>query len=250
MTVSALRLLGRVGAVAAFALLIGCGAPDTAPADAAGAQSDTGATNTTADSGAGQPRHYDPTLAEPASGEILLARPPGGWLETGALETPTLRMAEYGPPAESGGTLERLTFEAQAGNPLPDPITFVLAVSRDLAARCKGFEDINISSGLENGYPASVRLMVCPEFKDSPHGQVVMAKAIQGNEQFYVVTRRRQTPPLVGRQPLTAQEMAEWSTQLKRVAVCDTRGQDHPCPESAPDPDARTAAGTPSPLPQ
>lgn len=181
--------------------------------------------------------------AAPADGETLIASAPEGWIETGALETPALRMAEYGPPDEPPETVERLTFEAQPGLPLPDPIEFVLAVSRDLKARCKGFQDINVSSGLENGYPTSVRLMICPEFRDSPHGQVVMAKAIQGNEQFYTITRRIRTPavppaaeqadqdPAERRQPLSAQAMAEWSTHLKSVRLCDSRAPEaHPCP--------------------
>jgi hypothetical protein len=171
--------------------------------------------------------------ASPQEGELLLATPPQGWVETGAMQTPVLRMAEYGPGQETEGELERLTFESQVGKPLPDPIEFVLAVSGDLKARCDGFEDINISSGHENGYPTSVRLMICPKFKDSPHGQVAMAKAIQGSEQFYVITRRLQGPPMEGRgQPLSAQAMAEWSSHLKRVQVCDTRSDLHPCPES------------------
>ncbi len=236
---------GRVSVAVLVLILAACGSPSGGPAEDGAAG--------TAGAGTTGPRPYDPTPEEPPTGEILLAHPPGGWLETGALETPALRMAEYGPPEEPGGLLERLTFEAQSGRPLPDPITFVLAVSRDLSVRCQGFEDINISSGLENGYPTSVRLMICPQFKDSPHGQVVMAKAIQGSEQFYVVTRRRLTPPMVNRQPLTAQEMAEWSTHLKGVALCDTRGDEHPCPEpasAAGDRSAGNANPEPSPLPE
>ena len=175
----------------------------------------------------------EPGPPEPREGELLMATPPQGWDETGAVRTPVLRMAEYGPAEQTDGQLERLTFEAQSGEPLPDPIEFVLAVSRDLEVRCEGFQDINISSGHENGYPTSVRLMICPKFKDSPHGQVVMAKAIQGNEQFYVITRRLRMPPMEDQgQPLTAQAMAEWTTHLKHVHVCDTRSESHPCPES------------------
>ncbi|MEQ8857179.1 MAG: hypothetical protein RIC56_00895 [Pseudomonadales bacterium] len=219
--------------------LLGCGAPSDSTPDA-GADGSAATAETAAQTTAPAPAEPAPPAAP--DGETLLGAPPAGWVETGALETPVLRMAEYGPPDEADDLLERLTFEAQTGQPLPDPIVFVQAVSRDLSVRCKGFEDINIASGLENGYPTSVRLMICPQFKDSPHGQVVMAKAIQGNEQFYVVTRRLQTPPMAGSgQPLTAQEMAQWSTHLRGIAVCDTRSADHPCPGTDTEPD------TPSP---
>lgn len=179
--------------------------------------------------------------ADATSTELLLASPPAGWIETAALNTPKLRMAEYGPraPAPEGlvaptESVERVTFEAQRGDPLPDPINFVLGVSRDLSERCDPYYDVNVSSGLENGYPTSVRLMICAEFRDSPQGQVVMAKAIQGKEQFYVITRRRTTGSIdEGTQPLTAQEMAEWTTYLNRIAVCDTARVGHPCPADA-----------------
>jgi len=205
---------GTATAAALLALLAGCGSDPRSSAP-----TDTGDT-------------------EPSpSGEILLADPPQGWVEPGAMQTPVLRMAEYGPPDGPEGRVERVTFEAQEGKPLPDPIDFVLAVSRDLEASCKGFEDINISSGFENGYPTSVRLMICPQLQSTPQGQVVMAKAIQGNDEFYVITRRLRVPPMRGDgQPLTAQEMAEWTAHLKGIRLCDTRSDDYPCPESVASP--------------
>jgi hypothetical protein len=170
----------------------------------------------------------------------LIASPPRGWLETAAMNTPALRMAEYGPPGSvaeppfsfGADLIERVTFEAQTGQPLPDPIDFVLGISRDLHERCDPYYDVNVSSGYENGYPTSVRLMICAEYRDSDHGQVIMAKAIQGNDEFYVITRRRMTPPFAeGAEPLSVQEMAEWTTYLNRIYVCDTRTSEHPCPD-------------------
>jgi hypothetical protein len=207
-------------ALLASLLLGGCGSPGTdVPAEGP-------------EGAAATPSPQPSKRPTPQEGELLLAAPPPGWVETAAMQTPALRMAEFGPAQPAEGELERLTVEAQPGQPLPDPIEFVLAVSRDLEARCQGFQNINISSGHENGYPTSVRLMICPKFRDAPQGQVVMAKAIQGDEQFYVVTRRLQVPAMQGRgQPLTAQAMAQWSTHLKAVQVCNTRSAKHPCPE-------------------
>ena len=173
----------------------------------------------------------EPAPEPPREGELLLAGAPDGWKVTDAVQTDKLRLAEYGPPDESDGRIERLTLEAQKGDPLPDPINFVLGVSKDLESRCEGFQDLNVSSGLENGYPTSVELLICGKFKDSEHGQVMMTKAIQGREKFYVITRRLLTPPMKGQgPPLTAQAMANWTVALKHVRVCDTRGDEHPCP--------------------
>lgn len=178
------------------------------------------------------------TGTAPATGEQLMASPPSGWVETAAMNTPALRMAEYGPPGSvaepplsfAADTVERITFEAQTGQPLPDPIDFVLGISRDLHERCDPFYDVNVASDFENGYPTSVRLMICAEYRDSAHGQIVMAKAIQGNDAFYVITRRRMTAPIRdGAEPLSPAEMAEWTTFLNRIFVCDTGKPEHPC---------------------
>jgi len=171
--------------------------------------------------------------AAPTEGELLLAQAPPGWVESASMATPALRMAEYAPENQSADEIERVTFEAQTGLPLPDPIDFVLAVTADLAKGCSESEQFNIFSGLENGYPTSVRLLVCGALQQSPHGQVVMSKAIKGNEQFYVVTRRRLLAATPQHQaPLSPETMAEWSLYFKTIGLCDTRREDHPCPES------------------
>ena len=226
-----------LGLLLAVAMLPGCGTSDPA----SGRHDDSA---DTPGSAAVAAERNDPV---PQEGELFLASPPPGWKETGAMRTPALRMAEYGPVEETANRLERITFEAQGGEPLPDPIGFVLGVSRDLDERCNDMQDINISSGYENGYPTSVRLMICPKFKDSHHGQVVMAKAIQGNEKFYVITRRLQVPPMEG-DPLTAPDMAAWTVHLKQIRVCDTRSDEHPCPNEVTqtaDAEARAPAETP-----
>ena len=183
-----------------------------------------------------RPADVAPTAAAaaaPTEGELLLAEAPPGWVESASMVTPTLRMAEYARENESADEIERVTFEAQAGMPLPDPIDFVLAVTEDLAKSCSEFEQVNIFSGLENGYPTSVRLLLCGALQQSPQGQVVMTKAIKGNEQFYVVTRRRLVAATPQHQaPLSADAMAEWSLYFKAIGLCDTRREAHPCPES------------------
>lgn len=200
----------------------------------------------------------EPPAMAPVTGEVLLAAAPRWWVESGTLISPVMRMAEFVPaeqaeappgeettPAQSvEGTnaqpgaealparLDRVTIESQSGDPVPDPIDFVLSLSRDLAQRCEGFNDFNILSGMENNYATSVRLLICPRYKNQPLGEVLMIKAIQGRENFYTVTRGRRLPAFEsGDQPLTAQTTAEWSAYLKAIGVCDPRWPEHPCPE-------------------
>lgn len=262
-----------VAALLAVVLLIaGCSPePDGARSSTAGnASVDAGsaarATSTADNPGASAVS--SPTA--PVTGEVLLASAPQGWVESGTLISPVMRMAEFvpeqqaedaqqaenaepveeaapvgegSPPAkpvdeapaaeELPARLDRVTIESQSGDPLPDPIDFVLSLSRDLAPRCEGFNDFNIMSGLENNYATSVRLLVCPRYKDQPLGEVLMIKAIQGREYFYTITRGRRLPAFgTDEQPLTAQTMAEWSAYLKAVGVCDPRRREHPCPDN------------------
>ena len=203
--------------------------------------------NLSMDAGSQGGRAEPPPIA-PVTGEVLLASAPQGWVESGTLISPVMRMAEFVPEEQAAteaqgdetpaaedrpAHLDRLTIESQSGDPLPDPIDFALSLSRDLARRCEGFSDFNIMSGTENNYATSVRLLVCPRYKDQPLGEVLMIKAIQGREYFYTVTRGRRLPAFeTEEQPLTAQTTAEWSAYLKTVGVCDPRWPEHPCPDN------------------
>ncbi|MFP6836727.1 MAG: hypothetical protein VB948_11565 [Pseudomonadales bacterium] len=90
------------------------------------------------------------------SGERLLARAPDGWRQGHATKTAKLRVAEFFPDDDANSErIERVTFESLSGDPLPDPIEFVMGIGADQAAMCERFEHPNISSGLENNYPTS-----------------------------------------------------------------------------------------------
>lgn len=168
----------------------------------------------------------------PDSGEILIGSAPAGWMEAGGLNRGTLRIAEYANPATlTPDLVDTARFESQATLPLPDPIDFVLGASAELAARCQGFEDHPVFAGYENGYPTAVRLMFCRRHGDPSRGEVRMVKAIQGKEQFYIVSRSRMTAPLEPDVvPLDAAEMAAWSEWFGGITLCDTRLPAHPCP--------------------
>ena len=59
----------------------------------------------------------------------------------------------------------------------------------------------------------------------------MIVKAIQGRDYCYTITRGRRLPAFAAdKQVLTARTMAEWSTYLKAIGVCDPRRPEHPCP--------------------
>ena len=170
--------------------------------------------------------------APPQTGELLIASAPEGWVQVGGLNQGQVRIAEYANPENlSPDRVDSVRFESQAGDPLPDPIDFLLGMREELRGQCKGVRDFPISSGYENGYPTSVRLMLCREKGDTPRGEVRMVKAIRGAEQFYIVSRSRNAPPFAPEQePMSVEDMAIWSAWFARVHVCDTRSTEHSCP--------------------
>lgn len=192
---------------------------------------------------------HSPARSAPTaiSGEQLRAEPPQGWKQGFATDTPGLRMAEYIPENETHEQWrQKISFESLSGQPLPDPIDFLNSISTDQAGTCEGFESFSTFSGLENGYPTSVQLMVCQRSKLIDKSQVTMIKAIQGNEFFYVVTRAQRGPPLTdGARALNDTEMASWSLYLRAITVCDSERPEHPCDGSAALPAAMLQASAP-----
>jgi hypothetical protein len=171
--------------------------------------------------------------AQGESGEQLLAAPPGGFKEVFSSDNPGLRMVEYIPRDETRDSWQqKVTFEALSGEPLPDPIEFMNALAADQAGACaEGFSEYTTFSGLENGYPTSVHLMVCRRNRVFEQSQITMLKAIQGNESFYVITRAQRAAPLAeGASPLSEAAMGGWALYLKAISLCDGSRAEHPCP--------------------
>ena len=171
-----------------------------------------------------------------AETERLLAAPPEGWTAVFAANRPGVRIAEYVPPGESAAEWkEKLSFETFGGEPLPDPIGMLVAIAEDQRATCNGFADHNTFSGLENGYPTSVRLFVCRNNVVTGRGQITLVKAIQGGRRVYVITRARRVAPIESDAvlPMAQEDMAEWSQYARAISLCDPADTAHPCPSKA-----------------
>ena len=73
--------------------------------------------------------------------------------------------------------------------------------------------------------------MVCKRSDIINQSQVTMLKAIQGEENFYVITRAQLGPPLADdTAALSDEEIAGWSIYLKAISVCDDSAE-HACPQ-------------------
>jgi hypothetical protein len=66
------------------------------------------------------------------------------------------------PGSTAGGTDDEAeTMKSPMRTPLPDPIEMLTSIAQDQRKTCDKFTDHETFSGLENGYPTSVRLFVC-----------------------------------------------------------------------------------------
>jgi len=159
-------------------------------------------------------------------------------------------MVEYVPPdSDPKAWTDKVSFESFSGTPLPDPIEMLTSIANDQRKTCVKFADHETFSGLENGYPTSVRLFVCDVNPLNNKGQLTLVKTIKGDQNFYVITRARRTMPIQpepdGKVPSEAKTIAEWSLYLHAISACNTADPKHPCPAK---PEA-AASVTPTPAP-
>ncbi len=183
----------------------------------------------------------EPAAGTAQAGEQLIGQPPAGWRRVGTTDIGNLRRAEFVPEEEpvddsNAAWTRRITFESLQEDPLPDPIAFIELMNSDRVYACGTFHSYPTFSGLENGYPTSVHLLVCHRDRVTERAEVSMIKTIQGNEYFYVITRAWRGAPIPRDEapPLDETEIGGWALFMKSISLCDpSRPEAHPCPDPA-----------------
>lgn len=165
--------------------------------------------------------------------EQLIAQPPPGWIQVYRLNREGSRISEFIPAdEESNKWVNKISFESFMDMQQADPIELLLYEVKQYQKRCKFVQHFNLFSGFENGYPTSFRLIMCGKSKQLETGEVSMFKAIQGEQSFYVVKLARKVAPFEPHQSeVTPAEIAQWSTFMKRIVLCDPATPEHPCPK-------------------
>lgn len=181
------------------------------------------------------------TTSAPTAGEQLRILPPKGWQLTASSNRGNFRRARYvrtapdtTDAAATPDSVESLTFEYLDPNGLPDPIQFLEAMAAEQNERCEAFSSRGVGAGLENGYASAVRLLSCPYRKVNKSSTVSLAKAIAGNDGYYLIVFEKRAPSQrtetgwdTGH--VTEDDIATWSLYLRRTTVCDTERPAHPC---------------------
>ncbi|MFT7687552.1 MAG: hypothetical protein ACI9FB_002908 [Candidatus Azotimanducaceae bacterium] len=178
----------------------------------------------------------DSQTSEIVSNERLIARAPSDWQLIFELNNSGTRLSDYIPKDENKDDWQtKLSFEAHEQLASVDPISIMMGEISKMDEICTNVDHANLFSGFENGYPTSVRLLLCGENAHSGKGEVSITKGIQGKESFYIVRLEKKIEPFEkGKADFPQNEIAEWSTYLKRITLCDeTSDATHACPSAS-----------------
>ena len=170
---------------------------------------------------------------KPVSSERLIARAPSDWQLIFELNNGDTRLSDYIPKDEVEDNWQtKLSFEAHAQLTSVDPISIMMGEISKMTEICSNIDHSNLFSGLENNYPTSVRLLLCGHNAHSGKGEVSITKGIQGKDYFYIIRFEKKLEAFEKGHPEFAKnEIAEWSTYLKRITLCDQSSETtHPCP--------------------
>lgn len=169
--------------------------------------------------------------AQPSTTEILRAKPPADWKLAYQVNNDETRFADFIPAEEDNDNWRtKLSIESHQNLDGVDPISAILGEVENTSEVCTNFNHFNLFSGVENGYPTSVRLIECGENAHNSKGEISIIKAIQGNDYFYFVRLSRRTEPFSdATQAMEKAEIAAWSAYLKDINACDTKNTYHPC---------------------
>lgn len=174
-------------------------------------------------------------VVDVVSTETLIAQVPTDWQLTFELNNGDTRLSDFIPPNESKDDWStKLSFESHAQLVDIDPIAIMMGEIDKKNEICKNIDHSNLFSGLENNYPTSVRLIVCGENAHTNLGEISLTKGIQGEDYFYIIRIERKLPSFEkGKPEFANKEIAEWSSYLKKITLCDlNEARGHACPSS------------------
>ena len=150
------------------------------------------------------------------------------------LNNTSTRLSDFVPPQETDSEwTTKLSFESFKKLVDSDPIEVLLAEVNRERKNCSFVQHFNLFSGLENNFPASVRLFLCGENTSINKGEVKIIKAIAGNDYFYLIRILKRIEPFSIDQPEFAnEEIAAWSNYIRSISLCDPGKVEHPCPDN------------------
>jgi hypothetical protein len=155
--------------------------------------------------------------------ENLLVQIPPGYKVGYRVERGAMVMNEMVPDGQTvNNWTEMVTVQVFHGLKA-EPQKFRDTLQSRWVAACPGGSGAAVTSGTENGYPALVWRLDCPNNPQTGQPEMTWFKAIAGNDNFYLVQKAFKFKP-------SQDQIDRWMTYLKSVAVCDTRIAGRACP--------------------
>ncbi len=132
-------------------------------------------------------------------------------------------MTEWVPAAETVESwTQMVTVQVYRGAKIDAP-AFLQDVGKRYMDACPGTTVKGIFTGQANGYVVSMLLLKCPNNPGTGKPETTAFRVIKGNDALYSVQHAWRSVP-------SDQDLDDVMHALAKVAVCDTRGADHPCP--------------------
>ncbi len=165
-----------------------------------------------------------PALAAGLEDENLLQTLPDGYKIGFQDQQKRVLITEMVPKTETvTNWTEMVTTQVFLGLTV-SPQQFKARLDEGLQAACQGAESVDVMESLENNYPTSIWMQVCPLNPSTGKPEYTWFKAIQGNDSFYVVQKAFKYAP-------SKEEVVHWMKYFREIKACDTRLPASACPQ-------------------
>lgn len=168
-----------------------------------------------------------------AAERLVMPLFPGGWNMVTNSQASDVELVEYVPAGETSQQWqEKITLQIFHGlNSLPLDAIHNRARTNHVENCDVGPIAGTLQTGDSNGYFSAFWTLGCQRTRQTGHGETVYAKAIQGVETLYVVTRSWRTAPFAGEgPPIPSGSIQDGLAFLTTTVICDDQNPAHPCP--------------------
>lgn len=153
-----------------------------------------------------------------------------GWKVVNSVNDQSGEATEMIPETETAEAwTRRIALQAFRGAPLTTK-DFLDQVAQRTAPVCDGATAGPVSLGKVSGKEAGTRTVACGRYKGDGKGTFTLFYVIRGNTALYVVSRIWRGAPFdPATMPISTDEMAEWTSYVNAIELCDTTDPAHAC---------------------
>jgi hypothetical protein len=170
-----------------------------------------------------------PPAAAALENENLIQVLPKGYKLGNTVHEKNIRMHEYFPegqdPDDWSEMLTTQIYQGMGQSPHP-PEQYLRKLAQSWLSYCAG-STVMIppsASTISNGYPTATLMIHCPFSPVTGKPEYTLFRAIKGTDGIYLVQKAFAYAP-------NSDQVEQAFDYLASVYICDTRSNDHPCPD-------------------